>query len=662
MVENSLRVRPGQSRTPSSASQPYITQANASLLPEGPVDQEAAQLLEEFVGTREHHLPESADTNDADSEDNDWKALPWWKRPSPLWMLCLIPFSAMAQGATLAPKVELYTMLACRAVKPDIFDEGIFDPTIPTALSLLSSLTPSISKMETLSPSSCASDPTVQAAVAQLSAVITTTTGVLSLLTTAWWGALSDRRGRVFVMAIALIGLLITDFNYVNVYYFSQHLPGGYWFLLLGPLIEGILGGFATATATIHGYLADTTNEKTRSGVFSLNLGLLFIGFAVGPALGSLLISYTGRTISVFIAAGIIHVIYATFICTIVPESLSQSRMQEAKRNHARRTNEPLIRHHNPLIRAAQARAKRLFIPPSHWQARVERLFMFMSPLSVFSPDLRPHSNPLKKPKRDWNLTLLAAAYGFAMALMASYTYSFQYAAATFGWDSVKLGYYVSIVGASRALFLTVLLPVAIKLFKPEPLVIDMPSTPSETEPLLSRAEETTPPASTTPSAPAGPSSRKVLHSPTFELIVVRVSIVVEIVAYSLMGLASTGSAYAMSAVLAALGVGLSPALQTVALAMYARKGGSETGRLFGALSVVQALSSQVLGPTIYGLVYMKTVAFFPRAIFIVSVTGLFLSLLSISFVSLPKDEELKREILASHSHAEDANSAPEAP
>ncbi|KAH6895043.1 major facilitator superfamily domain-containing protein [Coprinopsis sp. MPI-PUGE-AT-0042] len=623
MAENALRdhSRPGQSRTPSSVSQPHITQVNASLLPEGPVDQEAAQLLEEFVGTHEHHLPESADTNDTDSEDNDWKALPWWKRPSPLWMLCLIPFSAMAQGATLAPKVELYTMLACRAVKPDIFDEGIFDPTIPTALSLLSSSTPSILKLETLSPSSCASDPTVQAAVAQLSAVITTTTGVLSLLTTAWWGALSDRRGRVFVMAIALIGLLITDFNYVNVYYFSKYLPGGYWFLLLGPLIEGILGGFATATATMHGYLADTTNEKTRSGVFSLNLGLLFIGFAVGPTLGSLLISYTGRTISVFIAAGIIHVIYATFICTIVPESLSQSRMREAKHNHARRTNESLIGHHNPLIRAVQARAR--------------RLFMFMRPLSV------PHSDPLKKPKRDWNLTLLAAAYGFTMALMASYSYSFQYAAATFGWDSVKLGYYVSIVGASRALFLTVLLPVAIKLFKPEPLVIDMPSTPSETEPLLSRAEETTPTTSTTPSAPAGPSSsRKVLHSPTFELIVVRVSIVVEIVAYSLMGLASTGSAYAMSSVLAALGVGFSPALQTVALAMYAGREEVKQGACLAPLVSFKPF----LWADHYGLVYMKTVAFFPRAIFIVSVTGLFLSLLSISFVRLPKDEVEARD------------------
>jgi MFS family permease len=140
------------------------------------------------------------------------------------------------------------------------------------------------------------------------------------------------------------------------------------------------------------------------SGIFSLNLGLMYIGLAVGPTLGSLLISYTGRTISVFFAAGIVHLIYGSFVWAIVPESLSQSRMEEAKYNHAQRSSEPLLIHPSPRNRRALARAR--------------RLFMFMSPLSVLFPDLRPHSDPLKKPKRDWNLALLAAAHGFTTALM----------------------------------------------------------------------------------------------------------------------------------------------------------------------------------------------------------------------------------------------------
>jgi hypothetical protein len=55
----------------------------------------------------------------------------------------------------------------------------------------------------------------------------------------------------------------------------------------------------------------------------------------------------------------------------------------------------------------------------------------------------------------------------------------------------------------------------------------------------------------------------------------------------------------------------------------------------------------------------MKTVAFLPQAIFVVSVTSLVISLFMVVFIHLPKDEELKREIiLASQSGAEHGQEA----
>jgi hypothetical protein len=44
-------------------------------------------------------------------------------------------------------------------------------------------------------------------------------------------------------MGISLFGLLLTDFNFIFVMHFPDYVPGGYWFLLLGPLVEGSLGG-----------------------------------------------------------------------------------------------------------------------------------------------------------------------------------------------------------------------------------------------------------------------------------------------------------------------------------------------------------------------------------------------------------------------------------
>jgi hypothetical protein len=126
------------------------------------------------------------------------------------------------------------------------------------------------------------------------------------------------------------------------------------------------------------------------------------------------------------------------------------------------------------------------------------------------------------------------------------------------------------------------------------------------------------------------------------------------------MALAPTARTFTLASLFGAMGAGFSPAVQTVALGMYLgrerelererlsaaedtlsttsdetevergevdmhREGkegeqGGESGRLFGALSVVQALCSQILGPAMYGLVYMKTAGTFPRAIFFVSV------------------------------------------
>ena len=44
-------------------------------------------------------------------------------------------------------------------------------------------------------------------------------------------------------MGISVIGLLLTDFNFIMVALFSKYIPGGYWFLVVGPIVEGILGG-----------------------------------------------------------------------------------------------------------------------------------------------------------------------------------------------------------------------------------------------------------------------------------------------------------------------------------------------------------------------------------------------------------------------------------
>ena len=101
----------------------------------------------------------------------------------------------------------------------------------------------------------------------------------------------------------------------------------------------------------------------------------------------------------------------------------------------------------------------------------------------------------------------------------------------------------------------------------------------SESEPLLSP----TSPKSTIKSPTQ-------LDSPHFDLALARVSLFVDICSYVLISFVPTVVAFTLGHVLASMSGGFSPAMQSVALGLYKQRGGTESGKLFGALSVVQAL------------------------------------------------------------------------
>ncbi|KAF8808993.1 MFS general substrate transporter [Phlegmacium glaucopus] len=587
----------------------------------------------------------------AGGELNKKSKLPWWKTPSPWWLLMTMPFTAIATSSTLAPRIEIYTTLACSIHRPDIFrgssqQQDILDfvqqsndhrtPAVAHQSGSVDIfgvfiIEESIQSNDADTPPTrkqrCASDPIVQAAVAKLSTVIAASMGILSCITTAWWGAFSDRHGRTSVMGISAIGLLLTDFNFIMVTLFSKHIPGGYWFLVVGPMVEGALGGTFGGVAAIHGYLADTSSESNRSRIFSLNLGLMFTGMALGPIVGSLLVRFTGQALSVFYLGGTLHLLYSCLVWFIMPESLTKNHMGLAKARYADEPHRVPLDHGRSLV--------------AGFLNKAQRLFAFLRPLTIFGPIEEVNGNPLKAPRKDWDLTFLAIAYGFTVALMGSFSYIFQYAASTFRWSTETLGYWLSLVVGIRAIFLALILPIAIKILKPKPLVLELPVAPTETTSLLNS------PSSSSSTLTTRQTIKKEIHSPLFDLNLARVSLLIDVAAYASMGLSQSPILFALFGSLGALGVGFNPAIQSVALALYARRGGTEIGKLFGAISLIQAISSQILGPFIYGVVYIKTVAIYPRMVFFVSVAAVSISFCLLSLVRIPKDDKYHRQSLA---------------
>jgi MFS family permease len=196
------------------------------------------------------------------------------------------------------------------------------------------------------------------------------------------------------------------------------------------------------ATAAVHAYISDTVEpaqryvhftvlpiqfgltQHIRARIFSLNLGILFTGMAVGPTIGAMLVRHTGNPLSVFYFATALHVFYACINWTILPESLSPVQMHAARRKRVE------AREHETVNSREVTFARRLG----------RRLFSFAAPLAQFLPRRSENLSTLGKATRsDWSLTLLGIAYLLTTSTFGTYSYKFQYTAAQFGWTSEQV-------------------------------------------------------------------------------------------------------------------------------------------------------------------------------------------------------------------------------
>jgi MFS family permease len=165
--------------------------------------------------------------------------------------------------------------------------------------------------------------------------------------------------------------------------------------------------GIATGSAATHAYLSDTTSPANRSGVFSLMLGLLFCGIALGPTLGGLLISETGDLLSVFYIAAALHVIYLLMALFVVPESLTKEAALANAEVATMKAEQDAVLLAKQEENMAPTR-KRI-------HRALRTAFFFLSPLNIFIPHKVEGSR-----RRDWNLTAVAIGYGLITLLLVS--------------------------------------------------------------------------------------------------------------------------------------------------------------------------------------------------------------------------------------------------
>ncbi|CAE7082933.1 unnamed protein product [Rhizoctonia solani] len=526
-------------------------------------------------------------------------------KASPWWLIPIVAITALLYAGTIAPRTELLIKLACNNLHPgwDLVSNSTFlgknettppgshSRSFPERLHLVER--PVLQKRSQITTpgtsSMCSNDDAVQKEVAKLNTSISLTSGILSVFTTAAWAKLSDRVGRIRILTIGAFSGLMVDAIFLGVVLNSDKFPSGYWLLVISNMIDGVFGGFATAVATANAYISDCVPATERSRWFSLWTGIIFAGMALGPGFGSLLIKFTGNAMLIFYIATVFDLVYALYVAFILPESMEPERMQAA--------------------REANRRSKKALVV-SPVRGLVLNALAILAPFTIFFP--RTVQRPGGRKKYEWNASFLGLAYALHAVNSGSYSFKYQYAIKAFGWSSTQMGNWLSLLGFTRAFHLTILLPLVLKA--------------------IHWLRERKPPVK-----PLSDYDR----AQSVDLLVARASLGVDITSYGLSALATTSNAFIGTTTILCFGGGYPPAIQSLVLALTQTsraedaatvnltsdeprfEGASidttapdDTGRLLGAMSVVSTLCGQILGPSLFGALFVATVGSAPRSIF----------------------------------------------
>ncbi|KAF7330890.1 MFS general substrate transporter [Mycena venus] len=577
-------------------------------------------------------------------------------RARPLWLVPFAIAAALIRGMTLSPRVETYTQLACSRLyhkynhpaNTSLEAPFYYRPSQPASVIFFNSPPDEEGSGEDRSgqlPSrQCKSDPAVTAGAARIQTIFTITMGLLSALTTGWWGHFGEKFGRTKVLAISTFGWFLTDLTFILVSHPSSPIPASYAhkLVLMAPVFEGALGGWSTLQSGTSAYISDCTSSGSRASVFSRFTGVSFLGFSLGPIIGGWLIRhpialFTGQSggqsvTSVFCVAAIASFVNFCFMLFVMPESVSKEQRDRA----SGRT----------IAFAGDAPSQD---PGSMAKRGIFR--EFFSPLAIFLPVSISIEG---RKRRDWSLTLLTCALFGYMLSAGLYQIKYLYGSHIYSWDAEQLSYYISFMGGGRALFLLFVLPLVISKFKPKLNLPKIPSVPG------------------VKAAKPKPTKAHLAREIRFDLRLARISLCIDIIAntaimlmpapsvqeHAQLAINSTDSQFqrsqalfVLSSWIATWGAGLIPAIHSLALCIIQARalleaGSGEdvapvvldasTGKLFGALAVLQAIGQMILGPALFGLIYYGTVATFPKAVFATAMGILFVALLATLLVRNP--------------------------
>ena len=397
--------------------------------------------------------------------------------------------------------------------------------------------------------------PEVQARVSRFTLYGNLLVGLLSAFTSPKLGSLSDRYGRTKLMALSMVGMLLSEVIFILAATWPKAVP--LQWLFLGFFLEGLCGSYTAAMALTHAYSTDCTPPSKRNVVFGYFHGCLFAGIGLGPIVAGYIVKTTGKIITIFYITLVCHCAFFLYILFVVPDSLTKARQLVArqKMGYGEDTGE--------LVGASW------FSPLVGFWKR------FFEPLAVLYPQGEGSSGALRR-----NIFLLAAVdtimFGVAMGAI---TVVIIYSEFMFDWGTFETSVFVSIVNCFRVFVLLVLLPLVSRMIR----------------------------------GPGSTAIRQSSGSDRLDLALIRVAILFDLLGFIGYTTVRSGALFILSGTIASVGAMGSPTLQA---ALTNHVPTEQTGQVLGAMGLLHALA-RVVAPTIFNLIYSVTVATCPQTVFI---------------------------------------------
>lgn len=429
-------------------------------------------LLREVSGTEfDNDRNNSNEYGNAELDDSnplkfEYQVMPWRHRPSHIMLRVAIVIQIIGTMSAVTSQLDAIVYLVCQ----NHYNQLEPLPQIPS--NILTAGNGTAHGHQSFQDPRCFA-PEISALVSIFQTYMTTITAILGVVTVPILASLSDRLGRkrifIWAMSCNILSLMITII--------CCTFPVNYRFFLVASVIDGIGGSMYVMVILCCSYTSDCVREQFRAGALSVLDAFVYGGIALGPFFGSLVLKASGRNLlTLFSFSLACQVLSLAIMIFFVNESRSEKERHKSQGEHLNRKNSFLDerrRRRFSAHSASYASIEEAFAAEQEFEHEltfnwsreyfIEKAREILHNVDIFGPLRALAFTHLTDRRARINAFMLAVISATSSeVIIAAMPLVFLYAKTRFGWTSVENGYFISLLGSSRFVVLSALLPVII--------------------------------------------------------------------------------------------------------------------------------------------------------------------------------------------------------